>query len=130
MPEFIATKSLPPSLDAFTRAYLEAAEWTDCHSDAEEDQPGITDAPWAAAAIEKARLDCAAFQESMRTLLDETGASDSRHGVDFWLTRNHHGAGFWDRGYDARISDALTDCAHGFGEVYVYLGNDGAVYFG
>lgn len=40
-------------------------------------------------------------------------------GHDFWLTRNRHGAGFWDRGLGA-LGDRLTDAAHAYGESYVY----------
>lgn len=36
-------------------------------------------------------------------------------GHDFSLTRNHHGAGFWDRGLGA-LGDWLTRCAQSFGE--------------
>ena len=35
-----------------------------------------------------------------------------------WLTRNRHGAGFWDRGL-GRVGDILTEVAHSFGEAYL-----------
>lgn len=37
------------------------------------------------------------------------------HGHDFHLTRDHHGAGFWDRGYGT-AGDLLTQRADEFGE--------------
>ena len=43
-------------------------------------------------------------------------------GHDFWLTRNRHGAGFWDKDYGGH-EDTLTEVAHGFGEVYVWPEN-------
>jgi len=45
---------------------------------------------------------------------------------DVWLTRNGHGAGFWDRGaLDARgLGDALSDHAKTFGTSDVYIGDD------
>lgn len=46
---------------------------------------------------------------------------------DFWLTRNGHGAGFWDGDY-GEYGDALTSEAREFGESYLYLGDDGKVY--
>lgn len=46
---------------------------------------------------------------------------------DFWLTRNRHGAGFWDRGL-GDIGRELTDMAHAWGSAYLYIGDDGNIY--
>lgn len=52
---------------------------------------------------------------------DKYGPRDmSDHGHDFALTQNHHGAGFWDRGYPSVLGDALTDAAQGYGEATAY----------
>jgi hypothetical protein len=40
-------------------------------------------------------------------------------GHDFALTRNRHGAGFWDRGY-GKLGDVLTDRSHTYGEIDLY----------
>ena len=53
-------------------------------------------------------------------------------GHDFWLTRNHHGAGFWDR-YSgdqpaAELGDFLTKWAHTYGSVDLYVGDDGKIH--
>ena len=37
-------------------------------------------------------------------------------GHDFWLTRNGHGAGFWDGDYPESEETILTDAARTFGE--------------
>ena len=47
-------------------------------------------------------------------------------GHDFALTRNRHGTGFWDRGY-GKMGDDLTKWAHTFGEVDVYVADDGSL---
>jgi len=44
-------------------------------------------------------------------------------GHDLWLTRNHHGAGFWDRGL-GKLGDDLTLLAHSLGESELYVGDD------
>lgn len=44
------------------------------------------------------------------------GADWEQHGHDFLLTRNHHGAGFWDRGYPESLSRPLTENSEAFGE--------------
>lgn len=46
---------------------------------------------------------------------------------DFWLTRNGHGAGFWDGDYGS-IGDQLTAIAETFGECTLYVGDDGLIY--
>lgn len=48
---------------------------------------------------------------------------------DFWLTRNHHGAGFWDTGeWEATLGKKLTESAHSFGEMSLYIGDDGKIH--
>lgn len=47
-------------------------------------------------------------------------------GHDLWLTQNHHGAGFWDRGLK-ELGQRLTDAAHAEGSVDLYLSDDGIV---
>ena len=47
---------------------------------------------------------------------------------DFWLTRNRHGAGFWDGDYPEPEATQLTDLAHTFGECHLYVGDDNKLY--
>jgi hypothetical protein len=49
-------------------------------------------------------------------------------GHDFWLTRNHHGCGFWDRGL-GELGDQLTKASQQFDEIDLYVGDDGKLYF-
>jgi len=48
-------------------------------------------------------------------------------GIDFWLTRNGHGVGFWDRGL-GELGDTLSAACESFGEVWAYLGDDSRVH--
>jgi hypothetical protein len=50
---------------------------------------------------------------------------------DFWLTRNGHGTGFWDRPekYGEERSKILSEIAHRAGERDAYVGGDGKIYF-
>ncbi len=119
-------------LDDFTFAYIETAMWTLTDEDGESlDYLGLHDI--ADETIAKAIEDCAEFRmfaDGCGNLLD--GADDSQAGHDFWLTRNGHGAGFWDRSEDTYPNDPtgekLTQAAHSFGEVNWYLGDDGNIY--
>lgn len=47
----------------------------------------------------------------------------------FWLTRNGHGAGFWENDYGTEEQcDKLTEACKAFGEFNLYPGDDGRLY--
>lgn len=48
-------------------------------------------------------------------------------GMDFWLTRNRHGSGFFDRNYENE--DELTTAAQNLKEVDLYIGDDNKLHF-
>ena len=52
-----------------------------------------------------------------------------RLGHDIWLTRNRHGAGFFDHFYDSDMEQALTKAAQELKEVNLYIGDDYMLYF-
>lgn len=45
----------------------------------------------------------------------------------FWLTRNRHGAGFWDGDYREPEATRLTEAARRFGERILMLCDDGTI---
>jgi hypothetical protein len=104
--------------DAMTRAYLECAEWCELGREDREAFELTVSPKWSADTLKQAAEDCANFREAAGPLLD--GMDDEQAGHDFWLTRNHHGAGFWDRGL-GETGKRLTELAHPYGEAYVML---------
>lgn len=40
---------------------------------------------------------------------------------DFWLTRNGHGAGFWDGDWPVPAATRLTEASEKAGEVYLQM---------
>jgi len=95
--------------DNFVTAYIAAAE--ELADDEFED--GYVD--WSPEAIEQMEQDAEDFFAKAEDLLAQTGVEDPRqHGYDFWLTRNGHGVGFWDRGY-GEVGDKLTALADKYG---------------
>lgn len=58
---------------------------------------------------------------------DLEGLDPEQVAHDFWLTRNRHGVGFWDRGLGER-GERLTAACRPYGAVDLYLGDDGLVY--
>lgn len=79
--------------------------------------------------LEKMIRDCKDFQQKYGEIYYNAGWSDTEAGHDFWLTRNGHGTGFWDRGYNdeekEEVGKILTKAAKSYGEFNLYLG-DGA----
>lgn len=90
--------------------YLEAALWT-----AELDSRNISEV--SLPSRQKAEADIDRFVEKAGALLD--GMDETQIGHDFWLTRNGHGAGFWDRGL-GKIGDELTKICKEFREMNVF----------
>lgn len=93
-----------------------------------------------------AERDCAAFVAACGSFFNaamsrtgygshpDAGSPEASFGHDFALTRNGHGAGFWDRaelradGLGDKLS-ALCGFRTQFEENNLYLGDDGKVYF-
>ena len=48
---------------------------------------------------------------------------------DFFLTRNRHGAGFWDGDWAEPAASILTEASRKLGESDPYVGDDGLIYF-
>ena len=70
------------------------------------------------------RADCEAWQAENADTLEAayaTGYSETQAGIDYFLTRNGHGAGFWDRGL-GDIGDKLSDACR-YRETYAFFGN-------
>ena len=64
---------------------------------------------------------------------DDPTASESEReaamaGHDFWLTRNGHGAGFWDGDWPLPYADLLDKAAQAAGTCDLYVGDDGMIY--
>lgn len=82
-------------------------------------------------AVKKIFADCKKFIRDNTDALIATGARAEQNGHDFWLTRNRHGVGFWDRGYPKELGDALTRASQKFGEQSPYVGDsNGKIYLG
>jgi hypothetical protein len=119
MSEF-TSEHTPDGLDEFTQGYLDAAEWLLENSRRDKING------WTKEAIACAKRVCEAFQKMNAVDLalyeEATGRGMGAAGHDFWLTRNHHGAGFWDRelldpDIDPAVLTRLTKASHACGEV-------------
>jgi hypothetical protein len=118
----------PKQIETIAEHYLIAAIW----ADKPDEYKGEVKPTKKAKA--KALKDCAAFVELCGPLFDQAmsrwedgygrhpdaGSAEAAFGHDFWLTRQRHGVGYWDRKeLDAdELGDQLTARAHEFGECY------------
>jgi hypothetical protein len=112
-------------MDRFTTAYIECALWS---SVGDGEQSELTDAhtisdlaPETLATMVK---DCANFQRQHYALISD---DITQAGHDFWLTRNGHGAGFWDGDWP-EYGDVLTKFCEAYREVTLYVGDDELIY--
>ena len=117
-------------ITVLTYDYLETLLWSSyvgeaCDESADAYEPAL-------GLIVSSREDVKDFLAAAGDLIDVAGkvvagynAASAMH--DFALTRNGHGAGFWDRGLGA-IGEELTAIAKGFGSHEVYLGDDNLIH--
>lgn len=110
-------------------SYLETALWSSLDPDDEggscldedHDLDDVSVDFWHEAA-----RDCVSFCEANAKDLEASGLDEEAIGRNFWLTRNQHGAGFWDRGL-GEVGDRLTEAAHVYGEVNLYVTDEGKI---
>ena len=117
-------------LNKFVRSYLHTGLWVEFEAD---ERPDLS-----IEAIRDAFKHCSEFIAKVR---EKFSAEDAEYILnreasdleylaphDFYLTRNHHGAGFWDGDWD-EFGDPLTELCHSIKETQLYLGDDNKAYF-
>jgi len=139
-------------LDDFTGQYLRTALWAstvelpvasgrliDGCMDVDEEHPlhGISEEDsydshfdlndFTEEAIRAAAADCAKFQGENADDLSSEDPENAGH--DFWLTRNGHGAGFWDGDYEESKGERLTAACEAYGHLHVWVDETGSLHF-
>lgn len=131
------------NLDEFTKSYIDAALWTT--NDESEPSGGeplnrnYSAKDIAPETLKKMAEDCANFQRENAQDLAQTRVPDGadwnaaqQGGTDFWLSRNGHGAGFFDAHNDIPYPDdaaeRLQDAARSYGTFDLYVGDDQKIY--
>ena len=115
-------------LSDFIDAYIEAMLW----STTNENSYDFDTQDLSQEAALEILADCTKFySENLKLINDDA----SQAGHDFWLTREGHGAGFWDGDWDfpngeiENVGDYLTSKSKEFGEAGLYIGDDNRLYF-
>lgn len=143
-------------LDDFTAQYLRTALWAEtvclpCDEndlvdnmlDVDEDHPLYNIMECASLddhfdiedlnddSLQLAITDCNRFRDWMDShgLTDpaDSYCDDEDHGHNFWLTRNGHGAGFFDGDYGDELGKKLTEGCKTFGACHVQVCEDGTL---
>ena len=138
-------------IQRMVKGYKAAILFTECEpgTDAESHDPenesalhgDISDSDFSGEMDSRIERDCAAFYIENLDTFDSLWAYVRENyvyiqgglygpyeaGIDFWLTRNGHGVGFWDRGL-GELGDTLSAACESFGEVWAYLGDDSRVH--
>lgn len=137
-------------LQKFTTAYIACALWCGVFDPTKEEEAYTSNYDLTQSDISDTTLrvmvqDCRRFweDEEIDTILPY--GTEEQAGHDFWLTRNGHAAGFWDRHSSVygseEIRDNLNVLAQNFrtivsdgmppkqwSEFELYIGDDGKVY--
>jgi hypothetical protein len=112
-------------LDEFTLAYIEAALWSSTDDDDVPLDKNNDIGDIAPQTLRRMVADALKFQSDN---WDDISADLEGAGCDFWLTRNGHGAGFWDGGWEEEAGKRLTAASEEFGEFNLYAGDDGRIH--
>ena len=108
----------------FRKGYVDALLWSSVNNDAEDEQyfdelaNGYEN--FGVDSQERIDKDCKDFLDKALKFIPEDSFGQAGH--DFALTRNEHGAGFWDREdeYGQDAAEKLNNIATSFGEVYLF----------
>lgn len=122
-----------------TNHYLIAALWTGVDDDDEPLDSRYSVINISAEARATTAADLAKFMAENKETLDAARNTDygtrsdgalEQIGHDFLLTRNGHGAGFWDRPELTAndLGKKLSDAARQYGDADFYVGDDGQVH--
>ncbi len=112
-------------LERFTAACIEALYFTDTGDD--DGQP-TSDAELSDETRADLEADCRSFWRRFGPYVEAADMSADQAGHDFWLTRNGHGAGFWDGSWPEPYDNILTAGAKSYGPAETYLGDDGRIW--
>jgi len=111
------------TLDAFTSAYIEAAFWTEIDDDGDYLDATYSLDDLAPETLAQMIYEC----ERFKSLVPIPEGREGEAGHDFLLTRNAHGAGFWDGDWEDE-EQSLMDATCKFTPMHLYIGDDGLIY--
>jgi hypothetical protein len=119
--------------DLFADGYVEGIAWACVAFEDEARDGGLEDVELPEDVEETLRQDARDFLSDEHTerlvraaVRRLPGYSFESAGIDYALTRNGHGAGYWDRGLGV-LGEALTQLARPYGSRYLMVSLDDSV---
>ena len=107
--------------DQFFDAYISCALWSSLDDDDKPLDDSYDESDLSDDARQNMREECDDFMNAQMTDLYKLDPGQCGH--DFWLSRNRHGTGFWDRG-TGDVGDRLHAAAKVYGSSDLYVGDD------
>ena len=122
-------------MDNFTKGYIEAALFSTNDDNGDPLDKNYTVHNLSTGTLSTMTYDCIHFQEENKVNLalaydlypKKEYSEEEQAGHDFWLTRNGHGCGFWDRDIE-EVGDILTKVSEKWGVFDLYVGDSGEIY--
>jgi hypothetical protein len=117
-------------LDVFTSAYLITALWASFDDDDIPLDTNYTIDDFDPETLASMKEDCRKFFEKHQHQMTadcrrtEKDDPEGMAGHDFWLSRNHHGAGFYDGDWHEPAWHDMSATADWYGEYTLYVEND------
>jgi len=120
------TRTKEFNIDEMTKHYIIAALWASTNDEGNplDDKYSIDDL--APETLLEMKEECFEFVQYNLELILESKQGEAQTGHDFWLTRNHHGVGFWDREL-GEVGDKLTVAANSMKERTLFICDDGKI---
>ena len=114
--------------DKILKGYLEALLWAESDGEDPLDKNYSID-DLSSELVEKSKKDIEKFVAAVeKDGVDLSAHSPEQIGHDLLLTRNYHGAGFWDGDYEEPDESIFDKAAKSLREVQPYVGDDGKIY--
>jgi hypothetical protein len=115
--------------DEYLLQYFETALWSSADErdeyggDPLDKNYGIED--FTVDSLKKMIVGAEAFikKPKVEKAIEKAGGDYGQAGHDFWLTRNGHGAGFWDGDWPEPEATTLTTASEKMGEIDLYVSN-------
>lgn len=115
---------------AFNTGYIVAMQWLTTANDLNLQLESAEDYELSEQCKESIKVDCEKFMTENGAVLQSVISPEYVYqsaGHDFYLNRNGHGAGFWDRGL-GDAGEVLSEASRAFGASHEFVAEDGLIY--
>jgi len=114
----------------FIDGFLDCALWAELDDNEQALEVNYDLSDFDQDKLTQLKKECVEFFNDNIELLNRTPETYNygHAGHDFWLTRNGHGAGFWDGDADP-VGGELTEKCKKYKSVELYIGDDNKIYF-